>query len=68
MPSPVILILLVFWCYFAYQALQRGDVTRAVLYLLVGLALTWWRLDSARRRRAAATRRAPSVTPTDLGR
>ena len=58
MPSPLILILLVFWCYLAYQALQRGDVTRAVLYLLVGLGLTWWRFESARRRRAAVTRRA----------
>jgi hypothetical protein len=67
MPSPVILILLVFWCYFAYQALLRGDTTRAVLYLLVGLALTWWRWSTARRLRAP-TRRSPSAPPPDAGR
>jgi hypothetical protein len=67
MPSPLILLLFVFWCYLAYQALQRGDTPRAALYLLLGLALTWWRLDSARKRRSAA-RRPAAAPPPNAGR
>jgi hypothetical protein len=44
MPMPVVLLLLVFWIYLAYQALLRGDTTRAILYIAVGLALTVYRL------------------------
>ncbi|HEX9084821.1 MAG TPA: hypothetical protein VF836_08795 [Gemmatimonadaceae bacterium] len=41
---PVVLLLLVFWFYLAYQALLRGDTTRAIIYIAVGLALTVYRL------------------------
>ena len=44
MPMPVVLLLLVFWIYLAYQALLRGDTTRAMIYIAVGVALTVYRL------------------------
>ena len=44
MPMPIVLVLLVFWIYLAYQALLRGDTTRAMIYIAVGLALTIYRL------------------------
>jgi hypothetical protein len=44
MRTPLVLLLLVFWIFLAYQALQRGDTTKAIIFVLVGLALTGWRL------------------------
>jgi hypothetical protein len=40
----VVLVLLVFWCVLAFRAFQRGDMTIAVLYAVVGIVLTVWRL------------------------
>jgi hypothetical protein len=47
-----VLLLLAFWCYLAFTAFQRGDGTRAVVYLVIGLALTAYRLGVGRRRAA----------------
>jgi hypothetical protein len=52
MPMPLVLLLLVFWIYLAYQALLRGDTTRAMIYIAIGLALTVYRL----RKREASPR------------
>jgi hypothetical protein len=54
MSGPIILLLLVFWCYLAYGALMRGDTVRAGIYVLIGVALTWYRLGLRRRRRVPA--------------
>ena len=40
----VVLLLLVLWCFIAVRAWQRGDTTMAVVYALIGVALTVWRL------------------------
>ncbi len=44
----IIALLLCFWLFFAYRAFERGDMAMAGLYLLIGAALTTYRL----RRRA----------------
>jgi hypothetical protein len=46
MGKPLVLLLLVFWAFLAYRALQRGDVMAAALYAIVGIALTAYRLRS----------------------
>ncbi len=34
-----------FWLYLAYTAFSHGDTTRAVVYLVIGGALTVWRFS-----------------------
>ena len=40
----VILVLAVFWLFLAYRAFSRGDTAMAGVFLLVGVALTAYRL------------------------
>jgi hypothetical protein len=44
MPKPLVLLLAAFWIYLAYHAYSRGDVTMALIFLVVGGAITVWRL------------------------
>jgi hypothetical protein len=44
MGKPLVLLLLVFWVYLAYTAFARGDTMMAALYVIVGIALTAYRL------------------------
>ncbi len=46
MGKPLVLLLLVFWVFLAYRALQRGDVVMAALFGVVGISLTVYRLRS----------------------
>ena len=41
------LLLLCFWLYMAYGAFSHGNVTLALFYLVIGVALTAWRLKAA---------------------
>ena len=50
MRGPIVVILLGFWLFMAYRAFQRGDLVYAGVLLLVGIALTAWRLGVGRRR------------------
>ena len=45
MGKPLILLLLVFWIFLAYRALQRGDMIMALLFGVVGVSLTAYRLQ-----------------------
>jgi hypothetical protein len=49
MRTPIILILLVFWCWLAIRAFELGDTTAAIIYALVGAALTAYRFGLGRR-------------------
>jgi hypothetical protein len=42
---PLVLLLLVFWMFFAFRALQRGDTTMAIILVVVGISLTAYRLQ-----------------------
>jgi hypothetical protein len=44
MNKSLILLLLVFWIFLAYRALQRGDIAMAALFGIVGVSLTAYRL------------------------
>ena len=44
----IILVLMGFWIYVAFSAYRHGDATRAMVYLVVGAALTVWRFSRAR--------------------
>jgi hypothetical protein len=44
MGKPLIFLLLAFWGYLAYGALQRGDTTTAIVFVVVGIAITAYRL------------------------
>jgi hypothetical protein len=44
MGKPLVMLLLVFWIFMAYRALQRGDIAMAALFVIVGIALTMYRL------------------------
>ena len=48
----IIALLAVFWGFLAYRSYDRGDASMAGLYLLIGIALTIYRLRTLR----AATR------------
>lgn len=48
MPAAVTWILAAFWAVMAYRQFQRGDMLLAGLFLLVGVALTVYRLRSAK--------------------
>lgn len=41
-------LLLGFWIYLAYGAYRAGDLTRAGIYLLIGVALTAYRFSRRR--------------------
>jgi hypothetical protein len=47
MGKPLVLLLLVFWVFMAYRALQRGDTTMALIFVAVGISLTVYRLKRA---------------------
>jgi hypothetical protein len=55
MPIAVTLALLLFWVAIAYRQYQRGDVVLAGIFLLVGIALTIYRIQLARRRSQGVT-------------
>jgi hypothetical protein len=44
MNKPLVLLLLVFWIFLAYRAFARGDTTMAMVLIVVGIALTAYRL------------------------
>jgi len=44
MRMPMVLLLLAFWIFLAYRALQRGDTTMAIVLVVVGFSLTAYRL------------------------
>ena len=44
MGKPLVMLLLVFWIFMAYRALQRGDLAMAALFGIVGVSLTVYRL------------------------
>jgi hypothetical protein len=43
-PIGISLVLLIFWLVMAYRAFTRGDMLLAGVFLLVGIALTAYRL------------------------
>lgn len=45
MGKPLVLLLLFFWLFLAYRALARGDTVVAVLFVIVGVSLTAYRLQ-----------------------
>lgn len=45
MGKPLVFLLLVFWIFLAYRALQRGDTDMAILFGVVGISLTAYRLQ-----------------------
>jgi hypothetical protein len=44
----IVLLLLCFWLYLAYDALQKGNTGLAVIFVVVGILLTVWRLRRGR--------------------
>ena len=40
----IVVLLACFWVYLAYGAFQAGKTGEAVLFILIGAALTFWRL------------------------
>ncbi|HKN48573.1 MAG TPA: hypothetical protein VJ144_11450 [Candidatus Polarisedimenticolia bacterium] len=42
----IVLLLLVFWLFLAVRALGRGDTAMAGLFVVIGVALTAYRLRS----------------------
>ena len=44
MRTPLVLLLLVFWMFLAFRALQRGDTTMAIILVVLGIVLTAYRL------------------------
>ena len=45
MGKPLVLLLLVFWLFLAYRALARGDTVVAILFVVVGVSVTAYRLQ-----------------------
>jgi hypothetical protein len=41
---PLVLLLLAFWIFLAYRAMERGDTTMAIVLVVVGLSITAYRL------------------------
>lgn len=54
MAKPFVLLLMCFWLYMAYTAFTAGDPTRAVVYVVIGAALTAWRLGAFRGNKATS--------------
>ena len=48
MPVAITAILAVFWAVMAYRQFERGDTTLAIVFALVGIALTVYRLRAAK--------------------
>jgi hypothetical protein len=48
MPAAVTWILAAFWAVMACRQLQRGDMVLAILFAVVGVALTVYRLRAAK--------------------
>jgi hypothetical protein len=46
MGKPLVFLLLVFWIFLAYRALERGDTVMAAVFGVVGISLTVYRLRS----------------------
>jgi hypothetical protein len=44
----IVLLLLCVWLYLAYGALQRGQTGLAVIFVVVGILITVWRLRRGR--------------------
>lgn len=44
MGKPLVFLLLVFWIFLAYRALERGDTVMAALFGVIGISLTVYRL------------------------
>jgi hypothetical protein len=44
MRMPLVLLLLAFWMFLAYRALERGDTTMAIVLVVVGISITAYRL------------------------
>jgi hypothetical protein len=61
MPIAVTLLLLLFWLVIAYRQYQRGDMVLAVIFLLVGVVLTVYRIRQAQSR----SQRLPAGTGQD---
>ena len=45
MGKPLVLLLLVVWLFLAYRALARGETVTAMLFAVVGVSLTAYRLQ-----------------------
>jgi hypothetical protein len=52
--KPLVFALLCFWLYLAYTAFSAGNPTQAVIYLVIGGALTAWRLGIFGGKKAAS--------------
>jgi hypothetical protein len=48
MRMPLVILLLVFWMFLAFRSLQRGDTTMAILFVVVGISLTVYRLKRSK--------------------
>lgn len=48
MPVALTALLFVFWIYLAYRELQRGNMPLAALFLVIGIALSIYRLRARR--------------------
>jgi hypothetical protein len=48
MRTPVIVVLCLFWIVMAYREFQRGEMLLAGTFLLVGIALTAYRVSKLR--------------------
>jgi hypothetical protein len=44
MRNVIVVLLLVFWLFLSYRSFARGDMAMAGLFLLIGIALTIYRL------------------------
>jgi hypothetical protein len=44
MRNVIVLLLLGFWLFLAYRSYARGDTSMAVVFVVIGVALTAWRL------------------------
>ena len=55
MPIAVTLALFDFWIFLAYRAFERGDMTMAGVYLLVGIALTVYRYSAAQKAKSQSS-------------
>ena len=48
MPVTLVVLLFVFWIYLAYRELQKGNMALAGLFLVIGIALSLYRLRARR--------------------
>jgi len=46
MGKPLVFLLLAFWIFLAYRAIERGDTVMAAVFVVVGISLTLYRLRS----------------------